>query len=250
MTSEVYILCEGFHDRAFWKGLLLHWQCKDPTNEGSVRVCDPWNKGVGQGQYAFKSPSGKFIRLVPVRGSRALLHTQFRSRLDKRRIEALDALIVSGDADSESDADCDHLSLPIVHQWAREVDADATQEGPCIFASDRTPATSLVWKTATAESRAGVPTKQTLERVLCLAMADVYPQRAQPVEDWLASRPEPPEVASPKAHAFSYVAGWYAASSSYEGAIASAWRDKRIAESLMRILNAQDEWAAIKGFLS
>jgi hypothetical protein len=43
---ESVIFCEGYHDRAFWSGWLLHLDCVDPGRvpEKSFRniVKDPW----------------------------------------------------------------------------------------------------------------------------------------------------------------------------------------------------------------
>jgi hypothetical protein len=49
--SESVILCEGYHDRAFWKGWLTHLRCSDPGEPppGSSRrrdIFDPWNTRV------------------------------------------------------------------------------------------------------------------------------------------------------------------------------------------------------------
>ncbi len=57
---------------------------------------------------------------------------------------------------------------------------------------------------------AEIPHQQTLERLICAALAEVYPERAKAVATWLAGRPDPPKLNS-KDHAWSYLAGWYAA---------------------------------------
>jgi len=250
MMAECYILCEGYHDRAFWKGLLLHLGCTDPSLEGKQQVSDPWKKKVCGGQFAFISPSGRFIRIVPVGGDRHLLRKQFKSRIDMRTIEKLCALIVSADADVQNEDDNIHVALPDVVQWARDVDAQSTDAQTHVVLSDQTPVSVLAWQTNTMDPVPGVPAKQNLERLVCLAIVSAYGERAQPVEDWLASRPNPPQNDSAKSHSFSYVAGWYAASASYEGAMASIWRDERIAPILMDLLAQQPAWAAIREWLS
>ncbi len=250
MTAEYYILCEGYHDRAFWKGLLLHIGCTDPSNEGRQSVVDPWKKSVRGGQYAFISPSGRFIRLVAVGGDRNLLHNQFRHRVDKRHIEKLYGLIVSADADVHNDDELIRVSLPVVSQWALEIDPSRAEIESHVVLSDETPISVLTWMTNTAENSLGVPAKQTLERMVCSAIVAAYGERGRPVEEWLASRPNPPVHDSPKAHAFSYVAGWYAASASYEGAIASIWRDQRVAKVLVQMLEDQPAWLTIRDWLT
>jgi hypothetical protein len=68
---------------------------------------------------------------------------------------------------------------------------------------------SLVrWETNDPDTP-GVPTRQTLERLVCAAMAAAYPQRGPSVHNWLGSRPDPPRPSS-KEPAWSYMAGWYA----------------------------------------
>jgi len=46
--SESVILCEGYHDRAFWAGWLLHLGCTDPGLPSAGKatrtpIFDPWN---------------------------------------------------------------------------------------------------------------------------------------------------------------------------------------------------------------
>lgn len=50
--SERYVLCEGYHDRAFWGGLLLHLGATDPgVRPGGLRapIIDPWGLSVRGG---------------------------------------------------------------------------------------------------------------------------------------------------------------------------------------------------------
>jgi hypothetical protein len=89
--------------------------------------------------------------------------------------------------------------------------------------------------------KAGVPTEQTLERLVCSALCEVYPERAEAVASWLVARPEPPTKALAKAHAWSYMAGWYAehgSSDFYE----EVWRDTRLAQVLRRYLENSGAW--------
>ena len=75
--SESIVLCEGYHDRAFWAGWLTHLGCSDEgsrpgTNGYPLR--DPWNAVVrGGGQFAYRSRSGAFIRVRPCGGRNKVL---------------------------------------------------------------------------------------------------------------------------------------------------------------------------------
>lgn len=68
MVSETYVLCEGYHDRAFLKASLLHLGCSGPSNQGRDYVRDPWDLFVEKGQFVFYSNSNQFIRVIPVGG--------------------------------------------------------------------------------------------------------------------------------------------------------------------------------------
>jgi hypothetical protein len=74
--SESVILCEGFHDRAFWDGWLLFLGCDSagfkPGTPGFPAL-DPWGDPVRRGQYAYRSKSGSFVRLRPCNGKSNVL---------------------------------------------------------------------------------------------------------------------------------------------------------------------------------
>lgn len=55
-TKQHVILCEGFDDRSFWSGWLLHLGCIDPSERGKRTVTDAWGRPVkGKG----RSPTPK-----------------------------------------------------------------------------------------------------------------------------------------------------------------------------------------------
>ena len=63
--SENVVLCEGYYDRAFWAGWLLHLGCVDlrvieqrPT--GKRKVLDPWGGDVEGGAFGFRAKDGTF----------------------------------------------------------------------------------------------------------------------------------------------------------------------------------------------
>src|SRR5258708_28373216 len=104
--SESYILCEGYHDRAFWGGLLLHLNCADPgaLPSGKRRdFRDPFGNLVrGYGVFGFRSRSGAFIRVVPAHG-KDNIPSLARNRLEERKGKALTRLVINVDSDQQAD---------------------------------------------------------------------------------------------------------------------------------------------------
>ena len=83
------------------------------------------------------------------------------------------------------------------------------------------------WKASDAASP-GLPAQQTLERLVCAALVEAYPQRGQAVQEWLDSRSDGPK-AGIKEFGWSYMAGWYA-EYGCEAFLGKLWNDKRVAE--------------------
>lgn len=111
----------------------------------------------------------------------------------------------------------------------------------------------LVWHTDDRSGMKGVPDKQTLERLVCAAMAAAYQGRAEHVQDWLDNRPPEDDLppVTGKSYAWSYMAGW-AAQFGVEGFLreaiwqstASGWLKARVAEcpggnDLIEVMTAQ-----------
>ena len=94
---------------------------------------------------------------------------------------------------------------------------------------------SLVpWFTDAPPDLEGVPAQQALERLVCAAMARVYPDRARALAEWIRSRPEPAGKEH-KAHAWSFYAGWYTQHGT--GFFFEAlWKDDAVARELSRLL--------------
>jgi hypothetical protein len=100
--SESVILCEGFHDRAFWDGWLTFLGCNSdgfkPGTPGYPAL-DPWGDPVRQGQFAFRSQSGKFVRVRPCSGRGNVLQ-EARIRLNRRTTRQLLRLVINVDVDT------------------------------------------------------------------------------------------------------------------------------------------------------
>ncbi|WP_438036643.1 hypothetical protein [Sorangium sp. So ce204] len=95
----------------------------------------------------------------------------------------------------------------------------------------------VVWGAPDAAS-ALLPPQQTLERLVCAAIAEAYPTRGKAVSAWLASRPEPPfQEKLGKTHAASHMVGWFS-DRGYEGLFDAVWEDAAVREALLARLGA------------
>src|SRR5437667_12105602 len=102
--SESVVLCEGFHDRAFWDGWLTSLGCNSagfkPGTPGYPAL-DPWGDPVRSGQFAYRSMSGSFVRVRPCNGKSNVLH-EARIRLSRRTIRRLLRLVINVDPDTSA----------------------------------------------------------------------------------------------------------------------------------------------------
>ena len=63
------VLCEGFDDRSFWTGWLLHLGCDDPSQGGRTTAYDKWGHPIrGRGRFAFTTAAGSCIVVHPFGG--------------------------------------------------------------------------------------------------------------------------------------------------------------------------------------
>lgn len=246
--TESYILCEGYHDRAFWTGILTHLGCTDPgARPGGTRipVLDPWGLGVrGSGEHAFQSRSDRFVRIVPA-GGKANINKFLRNRLDLHSQKPLRYLVVNVDSDINADgtpAQSAELTRAGVETLIRSIDPSAASAESGGIHINRGSATVFVarWHTDDPPT-SGVPNQNTLERIICAAVVGAHPDRADPVHKWLESRPDAPS-AGPKEHAWSYLAGWYADSGSYEAFCQRIWQSPEIVAQLKPRLEAAGIW--------
>jgi hypothetical protein len=247
--SESVILCEGYHDRAFWKGWLTHLRCSDPgiPLQGSSRrqdIIDPWKTKVVGGQYAYLSPTNQFIRVIPCQGDKTRILEFAKDRLIQRTRKALARLVINVDADTTASGiqSATGLRKQDVENYVRNnVDPQATLNaaGEIEVDGGQTLISLVRWEVADPPDLA-LPDQQTLERLTCAAIVAAYPTRKDPVAAWLSSRPAPP-AASPKAHAWSHMAGWYA-EHACENFYSSLWNDPAILQALEVRLRASGAW--------
>jgi hypothetical protein len=244
--SESVILCEGYHDRAFWAGWLLHLGCVDPgkPNPGHVRrgtIKDPWNDPVEGGQYAFHSASKQFLRIQPCQGRSNVLPIANR-RLAQRASRAITLLVLNIDADTHADgtATATGLRQQDVLQFIRintDPSASVNTAGEIEIDGGTTKVALVRWEASDPHSPS-LPPQQTLERLVSAALIAAYPARAKAVQDWLASRPLPPR-ADPKEHAWSHMAGWFA-EHGCEAFYSNLWNDPAVVQALEARLRASE----------
>jgi hypothetical protein len=237
--SESVILCEGYYGRAFWAGWLTRLGCKEPVRP----VSDPMGRPVSLGHYAFYSQSSRFIRIVPCRGKNNILQ-EARRRLAARETERVVHLVINSDSDAEAEVDAKTstaIGTQAVGDLVHRLDPRAKRidDGAYLLDAGVTSVFSVQWR-ADDRPMAGVPSKQTLERLICASLVAAYPDRAPAVQAWLDSRPAPPKP-DPKEHAWSYMAGWYAGHGC-EYFCRYVWQDPGVARELEARLRAGGAW--------
>lgn len=247
---ESIVLCEGFHDRAFWSEWLLRLGCTDPGVQAGkterVAVMDAQGKPVTRRQFGFRSRNGAFIRVVPCGGKSGLLN-ELRGRIKGRTIDPLRYVVVCMDSDTDAPSSgglSGGTQLSDLGNFLRGFEPSVKVEPPWLELDDGAAHVALIrWETHDPAGT-GLPTKQTLERLVCAAILAAYPERGAPVANWLASRPGPPPLTQ-KEFAWSQMAGWYA-EHGCEDFYRQVWRDPHIAHELESRLRAAGAWPIVE----
>lgn len=245
--SESYVLSEGYHDRAFWKGYLLHLGCTDPGARPQglrAKVFDPFGSPVASGHFAFRSRSGAFVRVVPA-GGKSLIPELLKTRLKESEIKPLRRLVVNVDLDQHADGSPSVGTLITFHQLetvVREFDSGAQvdAQGDILIRGGETKVSLIPWRSPDPSGQE-IPNQHSLERLICAALMAVYPKRGPAVQTWLNSRPDA-TPAGPKEYAWSYLAGWHADTGSYEGFCSAIWNNEQVAAQLKSRLEASGAW--------
>lgn len=247
--AQSVVICEGIDDRAFLAGWLRHLGCAKPTTVtigDREIVLDPWREEVSRGQFGFTTPSGLFVRVVPAHGvaKRTALARRFLRERDIGK--QLDQLVLVTDSDRPAPT----VVPPNVGAYlelAREFDPDAGVVDGAIVMIGGTRLQAIVWQTPDPPIP-GVPDQQSLERLVCAALAEAYADRAAAVEQWLSDQrvggnPEH------KAHAWSYMAGW-AAGAGCQDFYTKVWDDVAIATALQSRLTAINAWSIAQSLIT
>jgi len=244
--SESVILCEGYHDRAFWAGWLTHFGCTDPGEQPGkvdrIPVKDPWGITVARGHFAYHSPSGKFVRITPCHGKNNVLPAA-GSRLKDRQGKPLTRLVISTDSDVVAAPAADTGAVPgyqAVEELLKEFGSPPKNEHGEFVLDDGATIISVVQWQAEDAPAPGLPEKQTLERLACAALVAAFPERGQAVRHWLDSRPGA-LAAGPKEHSWSHMAGWYA-EFGCDAFYRKLWLEDRVAEQLRLRLTNSGAW--------
>ena len=243
MTSngaQHYVLCEGYDDRAFLASVFEHLGLASMRSEaGRGPLVDAWQDQLKGGIYGFRHPSGTspMVRLEEVKGLSKMARVA-RIALDGHTTKPLASLTLVRDDDSEVG------ETPLdVASWVRGIfpNEGVAKTTANTFEVRGVRVNVIVWRVDGDVSREGVPSKQTLERLVCSALADVDPSRASSVHRWLDDPPPASDVNDPKAIVGSYVAKWYAEDrldAFYRGVV----RDEALLEKVRPSLESTGAW--------
>lgn len=251
MSTQSIVFCEGYHDRAFWKGWLLRLGCTDPSvpPPGATTrpdIFDPWGGKVTRGRFAFHSPNRHFIQLYPCGGKTNVLPLVRQQLKRKQATEPVRRIIINEDADVAAGAQLDVATHASVEAIVREIDAGAAQsttgEWQLQLFGAPVGVSLILWRAPDPPTH-GVPDLQTLERLACASICAAHGGRGNAVREWLSSRPNP-SAADVKQFAWSYMAGWYA-SMGCEAFYSTLWDEQPVAAELEKRLRATGAFALV-----
>ncbi len=253
---ESIIFCEGYHDRAFWAGWLLHLQCSDPGiapgKSERVKVKDPFGEAVTGGQFAYYTPNQHFVRIVHCSGCTEIPRL-VRHRLRHHPIECAQSVIINFDEDRDivtGKLRDQAFRVESFKSLVQSIDPNAIfqSETACRVLQPAVQLLALPWTTPDPHAE-NLPPLQSLERLVTAAIAECYPQRAAAVAQWLSSRPEiDSKDAIDKAFAWSHMAGWYA-DHGCEDFYRHLWDDEQIVAALKKRLQQTGAWDIVENLV-
>lgn len=231
----VHLLCEGYHDRSFWKGALEHLGFKKETIIRGKNI-------QGGGQYGFKKGNVGVI-VKPCNGGAI-------TKALKRELESLDfdRLIYNVDSDKESfsaseAAQTCKTAMTMNNLVFREA------EDHLVFEAEKKHR-ALTWFVWGTQESGGthVPIQQTLERLVCKALIDAFPERG-PVVDAFLTPAATLALQEPKSFTWAHMAKWYPLDEcSYF--FEHLWKTESVREALIRFLGETRIWPTLQNFLS
>lgn len=236
-AKQHVILCEGYDDRSFWKGWLLHLGCIDPSR-GGRSVSDAFGREVkGGGRFLFRTPAGSDVIVQPFHGrDRAKLAVE--DYLGGKEPEMSRRVLLNLDLDA-----ADALSTSADDQVRGIAQAlGATSKSPGSYEIGGSRLYPIIWKCEDPPAP-GLPERQTLERLVVASICSAYPARGPAVDTWLKVQPR--GLFLPRSFSHSYYAKWYAdhgAGDFYE----LLWRDPAVAAELGQRLAATGSRAVVE----
>lgn len=193
---------------------------------------------VASGQFAFYTGAGTFVRLRPCDGGGNVLATA-KEFLKGRATHPIGRMILNLDADRHAGSEDGPDALAAVHEFVRRQDGRVNDDGTGVI--DGVLVVPVIWGCEDRSDTPGVPNKQTLERLICAAIAAIHPDRPPAVERWLMDPPTS-EPITHKHYSLSYLAKWYAEHGA-DDFFRALWRDPRVAEAIERRLAVGGAWS-------
>ncbi len=243
--KESVVFCEGFHDRDFWAGWLerrLGWA--DPGVRGGKRVAfnDPFGRSVTKGHFGF-AKERRFVRVQQCEGAEKVIAEALR-RLGQRTDQALHHVVINLDSDAtDGGPGPAERRLADLRAQLRAMNGGNDPEvgpSPNSFRLDGVLVSTVVWRVDEPEAP-GVPTKQTLERVVAASLAAADRERATAVDAWLRAAPnaavDGQGAILGKAYTWSHMAKWHP-SLGRDGFYRHIWTIPAVAEQLDERLRA------------
>lgn len=193
MAGTRLVLCEGYTDMTFVGELLV-------SGFGASVAGDALWGGtpLRRGQHGYQTPHGDLLVVDQTRNVREMgkVSRLFLGRVTTR---PFDRLILIADDDTEGrDGHATHADrVDAVRALAREI-------APVVEV------TGLSWR-CDDPPRDGVPEVQTLERLVCAALLDRWPDRAPAVQAFLDAEPAGPERRRAKGFFLAHAGKWFPA---------------------------------------
>lgn len=231
MTSRLglHVLCEGYNDRDFIAEYLERsgWEAKRSTKSSPVFG------NIATGRFLFaKAESGQELLLTQCGGVSKIVPLAV-SLLRLRETKPL-ALLLVDDEDDEFDTPGVPTGPTALRRLIELADTLKEQRPTsCETELFGVRCASVSWRSDLQSE--GLPSQQTLERMVAAAFAERDEDAASGVEKWLKHDP-PPGESGPKAYAHSYFAKWLARTNS--DFYRAVWREKSLEPLLRRGIEA------------
>ena len=234
------ILVEGFHDRAFVNGLLQRLGCLPLGASGKPPPLDPWGGKVMGGQYAFESKTKKFIRLMSIGGGG--FEKKVRTWAEESKTQPIDRLLIVPDS-----ALPPQVSPDAFIRSRRDAFGGLCEEVQYLsersFSSRQIPRVDVGAWSAT-DDLVGLPPKQTLERLVCAAIATTHRDWFMSATAFVSGRPSAPPPSGKEA-SMTLMAGWFSRWGS-DGFFEAVWQDETLARELELRLRVTETYEALE----